>query len=67
MADPNGELQRSAGPRWDQGDGEGEGGLIGIELVSGEGKIVAGFNKAMFRTWVDDKGDARCMVFEEDY
>ncbi len=49
MADPHGQLQLSAGPRWGGKEGEGEGGLIGIEFVNGEGKIVAGFNRAMFR------------------
>ena len=49
MADPHGQLQLSAGPRWGGKEGEGEGGHIGIEFVNGEGKIVAGFNRAMFR------------------
>jgi len=49
MADPHGQLQLSAGPRWGGKEGEGEGGLIGIEFVNGEGKIVFGFNRAMFR------------------
>jgi L-asparaginase len=47
--------------------GEGEGGLIGIEYVEGEGKIVWGFNRAMFRAWVDEEGVHRIRVFEGDY
>lgn len=62
-----GEMQRSAGDRWGKG-GEGEGGIIGIELVDGVGKVVFDFNcGGMFRGWVDEGGKVRVMVFEEDY
>jgi L-asparaginase len=67
MAGPEGQLQRSAGPRWGGSMGEGEGGLIGIEFVEGKGKIVWGFNRAMFRAWVDEEGVHRIRVFEGDY
>ncbi|KAL8736803.1 MAG: hypothetical protein Q9166_000169 [cf. Caloplaca sp. 2 TL-2023] len=67
MAGPGGELQRSAGDRWGR-TGEGEGGIIGIELVNGVGKIVADFNcGGMFRCWIDDAGTERMMVFKEEY
>ena len=67
IAGPGGELQRSAGDRWRR-TGEGQGGIIGIELVGGAGKIVFDFNcGGMFRTWVDEKGVARCMVFRDEY
>ena len=67
MAGPSGELQRSAGDRWHK-TGEGEGGIIGIELVNGVGKIVYDFNcGGMFRSWVDEDGKERVMVFKDDY
>ncbi|KAL9002402.1 MAG: hypothetical protein Q9188_004673 [Gyalolechia gomerana] len=67
IAGPGGELQRSAGDRWGK-TGEGEGGIIGIELVDGVGQIVADFNcGGMFRTWVDGNGAERVMVFNEEY
>ncbi len=48
---------------WSQ-PGEGEGGIIGIELVDGKGKVVYGFNCAgMFRTWLDGSGAEILMVF----
>ena len=66
-AGPRGELQRSAGDRWGK-TGEGEGGIIGIELVDGVGKVVVDFNcGGMFRTWVDEGGRERVMVFREEY
>jgi L-asparaginase len=60
IAGLGGELQRSAGKRWEQGTGEGEGGMIGIEILGGEkkGNVVADFNcEGMWRAWIDDKGD----------
>ncbi|KAI4169755.1 MAG: hypothetical protein LQ343_005496 [Gyalolechia ehrenbergii] len=67
IAGPGGELQRSAGDRWGK-TGEGEGGIVGIELVDGVGQIVADFNcGGMFRTWVDGNGAERVMVFNEEY
>ncbi|KAA6413383.1 MAG: hypothetical protein FRX48_03129 [Lasallia pustulata] len=67
IAGPGGELQQSAGDRWGK-TGEGEGGIIGIELVDGKGKIVFDFNcGGMFRTWVDDEGEEHVMVYKGKY
>lgn len=67
IAGSGGELQRSAGDRWGK-TGEGEGGIIGIELVDGVGRIVADFNcGGMFRSWIDDEGAERVMVFKQEY
>jgi len=67
VAGPGGELQQSAADRWGR-TGEGEGGIIGIELVDGKGKIVMDFNcGGMFRAWVDDKGQERVMALKEEY
>lgn len=65
MAGPGGELQLSAGDRW--GSGEGEGGIIGIELINGEGTIAWDFNcGGLFRAWIDDGGAARCLIFRDE-
>ncbi|KAL9615245.1 MAG: hypothetical protein Q9167_000339 [Letrouitia subvulpina] len=67
VAGPGGDLQNSAGDCWGK-TGEGEGGIIGIELVNGKGKIVCNFNcGGMFRTWIDDDGKERVMVFLDEY
>ncbi|KAL8998336.1 MAG: hypothetical protein Q9169_002549 [Polycauliona sp. 2 TL-2023] len=67
IAGSGGELQRSAGDRWGR-TGEGEGGIIGIELVNDRGTIVADFNcGGMFRCWIDDEGAERVMVFKDEY
>ena len=67
IAGLGGELQRSAGDRWGR-TGEGEGGMIGIEAVKGEGEVVFDFNcGGMFRCWVDARGEERVMVFREEY
>ena len=67
IAGPFGELQRSAGGRWGE-TGEGEGGIIGIELLDGKGKIVFDFNcGGMFRCWIDEMGQERVMVFRDEY
>ncbi|KAK0939483.1 hypothetical protein LTR29_008979 [Friedmanniomyces endolithicus] len=66
MAGPHGALQLSAEDRWLK-SGEGEGGIIGIDLYDGRGTIVADFNcGGMFRTWIDDRGKARMAVFREE-
>ena len=66
IAGPLGALQLSAEDRWHK-TGEGEGGIIGIEFVGGEGKIVADFNcGGMFRCWVDDTGRERMAVFRNE-
>jgi len=67
VAGSGGELQLSAGDHWGL-TGEGEGGIIGIELVGTDGKLVSDFNcGGMFRAWVDERGRQRCMVFKEEY
>lgn len=67
IAGPGGELQQSAGDRWHK-TGEGEGGIIGIELINGVGRIVYDFNcGGMFRTWIDADGTKRVMVFKDEY
>ena len=78
MAGPGGELQQSADDRW--GSGEGEGGMIGIEVIgpvldgcSSEkskkltGEVVWDFNCAgMWRAfWDGDK--PKVMVFREEF
>jgi L-asparaginase len=61
-------LQSSAEDRWKQGTGEGEGGMIGIEFVRGEGLVVADFNcGGMFRAWMDEEGEGHVLVFREEY
>ncbi|KAK4693462.1 hypothetical protein P7C71_g3945, partial [Lecanoromycetidae sp. Uapishka_2] len=67
IAGPQGELQRSAGDRWGK-TGEGEGGIIGIELADGKGEVVFDFNcGGMFRCWIDGEGKERVMVFRDEY
>lgn len=80
VAGPNGELQRSAGLRWDI-TGEGEGGIIGIEaeLTAGDGdgslrrgEVVFDFNcTGMWRAYIehDDYGREveKIMVFRDEY
>lgn len=67
MAGPKGMLQQSAGDRWHK-TGEGEGGIIGIEMRAGRGEVVADFNcGGLFRAWVDERGDERMMVFRREY
>jgi L-asparaginase len=68
VAGPNGMLQQSAGDRW-LNSGEGEGGMIGIELEEdGQGRVVADFNcGGMFRAWIDETGEERARVFRGEY
>jgi len=67
VAGPQGMLQQSAAERWHK-TGEGEGGIIGIELRHGRGHICYDFNcGGMFRTWIDDHGAERMMVFHDEY
>lgn len=66
VAGPHGLLQQSAEDRWRK-TGEGEGGIIGIELADGEGNVVANFNcGGMFRAWVDEQGRHRMAVFRDE-
>jgi L-asparaginase len=67
MAGPNGELQKSAGDRW-QRSHEGTGGIIGIGLAGEESTVVWDFNcGGMFRAWVDEDGEHQCLIFREGY
>lgn len=71
---PGGELQKSAGDRWKK-TGEGEGGIIGIEVTVEEDEegvvgvksgIVEDFNcGGMWRALVDDEGKAVCRVWRK--
>ncbi|KAH7057080.1 nucleophile aminohydrolase [Macrophomina phaseolina] len=66
VAGPGGELQRSAGDRW-KVTGEGEGGIIGIELVGSESWVGYDLNcGGMFRAWVDEEGRERVAVFADE-
>ncbi|KAL2116046.1 hypothetical protein VTJ04DRAFT_10301 [Mycothermus thermophilus] len=73
---PGGELQRSAGDRWGK-TGEGEGGMVGIEVVvtrDDEGNFMDARSEllqeyncgGMFRAWVDEKGVAVARVFRDE-
>jgi L-asparaginase len=67
VAGPGGELEKSAGDRFGK-TGEGEGGMIAIELLGSTGRIVQNHNcGGMFRAWMDDAGEHRFMVFKEEY
>lgn len=72
---PSGELQRSAGSRWGR-TGEGEGGMIGLELVvvrdeSGDvvetrSEVVDDFNcGGMLRAWIDEAGHPCFKAFRD--
>ena len=65
VAGPEGMLQQSAEDRWHK-TGEGEGGIIGIELVNGQGKIVFDYNcGGMFHAWIDRHGKAKYQVLKD--
>jgi L-asparaginase len=66
MAGPGGELQNSAGERFGK-TGEGEGGIIGVELVGFSTCVVQSHNcGGMFRAWIDDAGKHRFIVFKDN-
>ncbi|KAF9880711.1 WD repeat domain-containing protein [Colletotrichum karsti] len=76
VSGPGGELQKSAGDRW-RVTGEGEGGIIGIEVAitrDGEGAVVGvrseilqDFNcNGMYRAWIDDDGLAHAKIYHDD-
>lgn len=73
---PSGELQRSAGSRWGR-TGEGEGGMIGLELVvvsdergdvvETRSEIVQDFNcGGMLRAWIDEAGRPCFKAFADE-
>lgn len=70
VAGPGGELQQSAGERW-QKTFEGQGGIIAIELYGDEkeGRVVFDFNcGGMWRAWLDEEtGKPQVMVFKDAY
>jgi L-asparaginase len=70
VAGPGGELQLSAGERW-QRTFEGQGGIIGIELYEDQkkGNVVFDFNcGGLWRAWFDEEtGKPRVMVFKGEY
>lgn len=76
IAGLGGELQKSAGDRWNK-TGEGEGGMIGIEavisrditgrVISSRAEILQDHNcGGMFRAWIDDDGKAVMRIFHPD-
>ncbi|KAK7534822.1 nucleophile aminohydrolase [Phyllosticta citribraziliensis] len=66
VAGPGGELQQSAEERWGK-TGEGEGGIIGIELHGDESSVLYDMNcGGMFRAWVDEEGKERVAVFADE-
>jgi L-asparaginase len=66
VAGPYGQLQQSAGDRWGK-TGEGEGGIIGVECRRGKGYVVFDHNcGGMFRAWVDERGEKRFAVFQDE-
>ncbi|KAF5854116.1 hypothetical protein GGP41_006937 [Bipolaris sorokiniana] len=66
MVGRGGELQKSAGNRWD-GVHEGVGGIIGIELVGNKVQVVQDYNcGGMFRAWTEENGSLKCSIFRED-
>jgi L-asparaginase len=64
VAGPGGELEQSAGDRWGH-TGEGEAGVIGIELVDSQGIVSFDYNKGMFRAFIDDDGKAVWGAFRD--
>ncbi|KAF2680828.1 L-asparaginase precursor [Lentithecium fluviatile CBS 122367] len=66
MTGPGGELQKSAGDRWDHSH-EGTGGMIAVELVGRTGTVVQDYNcGGMFRAWTEENGEQKCLIFRED-
>lgn len=76
VAGRGGELQRSAGDRW-QRTGEGEGGIIGIEsvvvrdarghIIETRSEVLMDFNcGGMFRAWIDNRGSPQVSIFSND-
>lgn len=66
MAGPDGELQKSAADRFGK-TGEGEGGIIGIEVRDQESRLVWDFNcGGMFRVFMDDEDREIFGCFRDD-
>ena len=62
---PGGELQNSAGDRWGV-TGEGEAGIIGIELIGTQSHLAYDYNRGMFRAYITDDGKAVFGAFRGD-
>ena len=63
---PGGEMQRSSGDQWGE-TGEGEGGMIGIELKGRKANVCWDFNcGGMFRCWGGSSGTTYVGVFREE-
>ncbi|KAK1976096.1 asparaginase [Colletotrichum cereale] len=76
VSGPGGELQKSAGDRW-RVTGEGEGGVIGIEVavardaggrvVGARSAVLQDFNcNGMYRAWIGDDGRAYAKIYRAD-
>ncbi|KAH6420896.1 hypothetical protein HBI14_086350 [Parastagonospora nodorum] len=66
MVGRGGELQKSAGERWGK-TGEGQGGMIGIEVVGEKVEVVFDYNcGGLFRAWTEEDGSKKCLIFRED-
>jgi L-asparaginase len=66
MAGRGGELQKSAADRWLK-TGEGQGGMIGIEVVGEKVDVVFDYNcGGLFRAWIEEDGSQKCLIFRED-
>ncbi|KAL9065335.1 MAG: hypothetical protein Q9157_007511 [Trypethelium eluteriae] len=66
VAGPNGDLQKSAGDRWHK-TGEGEGGMIGIELNDREGNVVFDFNCGDMVESIMDRSVPGITEYEDNY
>ncbi|WYZ41294.1 hypothetical protein EsH8_V_000189 [Colletotrichum jinshuiense] len=76
VSGPGGELQRSAGDRW-RVTGEGEGGIIGIEIavvrddegavVEVRSEVLQDFNcNGMYRAWIGNDDKAYAKIYHDD-
>jgi L-asparaginase len=65
IAGPGGELQNSAGDRWGV-TGEGEAGIIGIELIGTQSHLACDYNRGMFRAYMTNDGKAIFGAFRGD-
>jgi L-asparaginase len=65
IAGPGGELQKSAGDRWGA-SGEGEAGIIGIEIIGTQSHLACDYNRGMFRAYMTDDGKAVFGAFRGD-
>jgi L-asparaginase len=64
MAGPQGELEQSAGEYFNKA-GEGEGGIIAIELIGDRSEVSFDYNRGMFRAYMDENDSAHFGAFRE--